>query len=522
MHSIYRHLTCLCSVVCALFFAGCTTGASRLSNLTPFEPVPGKYTHTWDKKTHPFTGAAVIDADGDGRYEIFVGGGEGQEDFLFSYQGGGLQNLISKTGLSSQAATYGVRAIDMDSDGDTDLVVARDDGVYLYLNRGAHSMAFQKKKVPVSLPERAVPFDVAVGDIDRDGDADLYISTFVAFSAFKSATFNDPDHAKTNRLLANNGDLTFTDITDISGTQGKNNTFCAAFVDLNTDGWQDLVVAQNTGEIEIFRNLKGGTFQEVPTRSGYGFWMGLGVGDIDNDGDQDLFFPNVGTSIPEFLTRGDILESQRHTHDWLLMRNDGNFSFSDVTNEWIPQGEGFAWGGVFEDVNLDGYLDLFVAQNYIKWPPHKVIRLAGRAYIQNPKSAIPRYEPAPQLGLSNPYFGQSSIVVDLNQDGRQDFIWLNMDGPIRAFLNRSRERFITIVLPDDLKTLGARVYLETDKGRSYTRQVISGQGYMTDQTPDLTFGLGPHTQALKLVVIFPDGTSKTLHNPPVNTRLTLP
>ena len=90
----------------------------------------------------------------------------------------------------------------MDADGDTDLIVARNNGVYLYLNDGGR---FSEKRIAVDLPESSVPLSVAVSDIDHDGDPDLYISVFVDFPSFRSATYNDPAHAKENRLLQTNG-----------------------------------------------------------------------------------------------------------------------------------------------------------------------------------------------------------------------------------------------------------------------------------------------------------------------------
>ncbi|HYQ72823.1 MAG TPA: VCBS repeat-containing protein, partial [Gammaproteobacteria bacterium] len=384
-------------------------------------PVPVEFTHEWDKVTHPFTGAAVIDIDGDGRFEIFVGGGEGQDDVLLGYRNGRLVNIENGNGLSSQAATYGSTAIDMDADGDTDLIVARNDGVYLYLNNDGR---FTGRRIAIVLPKHSVPFNVAISDIDHDGDGDLYVSVFIDFPSFRSATFNDPAHARTNRLLLNNGDLTFTDITTLSGAAGKQNTFFSVFVDLDADGWQDLVVAQNTGEVEIFRNMKDRTFQPVATQSGYGFWMGLAAGDIDRDGDQDLFFTNVGTSIPAFLTMGDIRDDQRHTHEWLLLRNDGDFHFTDVTEAYRLTGEGFAWGAVFEDLDQDGQLDLFVAQNYIKWPLHKIFKLSGRTYLQRTENGLSTFRHAASLEMENAYFGQSPLIVDIDADGRQDLVWL--------------------------------------------------------------------------------------------------
>lgn len=495
--------------------SGCASRSATLSPPTPFTPVPADFAHVWKKGTHPFTGAAVIDIDGDGRYEIFVGGGEDQRDALLSYRNGRLVNVENGTGLSNNSATYGSTAIDMDADGDTDLIVARENGVYLYLNDGGR---FQERLIPVDLPPDSVPFSVAVSDIDHDGDGDLYVSVFVNAKKFRSATFNDPTHAKPNRLLLNNGDLTFTDITESSGTAGKQNTFLSVFVDLDSDGWQDLVVSQNTGAVEIFRNMKDRTFQPVPTKSEFGFWMGLAVGDIDNDGDQDLFFTNVGRSIPLFLTSGDLRKDQRHTHDWMLWRNDGDFRFTDVTDAYGLAGEGFAWGAVFEDLNLDGQLDLFVAQNYIKWPIHHVVKLSGRTYLQSTREHSRGFRHSSALELENSYFGQSPLIVDLDGDGRQDLVWLNIDGPVRGFLNTAPGNYVTIVVPDTVASLGTRISIETDQGTSYTRTAIGSVGMLTDQTPELTFGLGRLERIRRAVIQRSNGQTEVIAAPPINKK----
>lgn len=517
--SIYPEFRSVISlVVCLLLLSGCASRSGNLPVSVPFTQVPTDFTHVWTKGTHPFTGASVIDIDGDGQFEIFVGGGEGQHDALLSYLNGRLVNIGTGTGLSNTSATYGSTAIDMDADGDTDLIVARESGVYLYLNDGGR---FQERTIPVKLPVDSVPFSVAVSDIDHDGDADLYVSVFVNANSFRSATFNDPMHAKPNRMLLNNGDLTFVDITESSGTASKQNTFLSVFVDLDSDGWQDLVVSQNTGAVEVFRNMKDRTFQAIATKSEFGFWMGLAVGDIDNDGDQDLFFTNVGGSIPLFLTSGDLQNGQRHTHEWMLWRNDGSFRFTDVTHEYRLTGEGFAWGAVFEDLNLDGQLDLFVAQNYIKWPIHKLFKLSGRTYLRSNENGAEAFHHSPGLGMQNNYFGQSPLIVDLDGDGRQDLLWINMDGPVRAFLNTSRGNFITLVVPDTVSALGTRINIETDSGKSYTRAVTGTVGMLTDQTPELSFGLGDLDQVRRVVIQRPNGQTEIISSPRINTKTLL-
>ncbi len=506
-----------------LLIGGCAVPDTAESGVAvvKFQEIPVDFIRpVWDRKTHPFAGAAVIDVDGNGKYEVFVGGAQDKLDVLLGYVDGRLANREPGTGLSMPGATtYGVTAIDMDGDGRTDLVVARNDGVYIYLNKG--NRHFERRKIPLNLPPHGVPFHVAVADIDHDGYPDLYVSNFVEFPSFRTATFNDPTHLKLNILLHNNGDMTFTDITTSSGTAGTMNTFCSTFVDLDNDGWQDLVVANNTGEVEIFRNKHDLTFEKVASVSKPGFWMGVGVGDIDKNGYQDLFFPNAGNSIPEFLTKGDLHAGQTHTHDWLLLHNDGNFRFTDVTEKYGLDHEGFGWGGVFEDVTASGDLDLFVAENYIKWPVHKYFKLAGRAFAPKVEGGQAKYRNRADLGLGNEYFGQSSVIVDLDGDGRQDFMWINMEGPIRAYLNRSTGNYITVKVPTHARYLGARIRVDTPTGHSYTREVITSQGFMTSQTPEYTFGLGRGKSVQQVVIDMPDGTTQVIKDPPINRKIVL-
>ncbi len=489
----------------------------------PLRPVPGSiaiprfeaidvdFAHRWDRESsHHLSGAAVLDLDGDGREEIFVGGGAAQPDALLSLRAGRLVDRIAGTGLSSpetKRATYGSCAIDLDGDGDVDLVVARDDGLTLYVNQGG---IFQPRPLPVELPVNSVPLAIAVSDIDHDGDGDLYISNFVDRPHFVPATFNVPDHAKANRLLRNDGDLRFTDITD-PVTASKQNTFTSLFVDLDGDRYQDLVIAQNTGQIEILRNLGKGRFDAVPFASGYGFWMGVAAGDIDGDGDQDLVFSNVGDTFPAFAARGDLRDNQPYAGGWLLLRNDGSFHFRDATQEAGLGGLGFAWGLGFEDINFDGRLDLLVAQNYVKWPIYHLFKFPGKVLLGTGDGSD--YYPAPVA--ENRAFGDSPVIADLNGDGRPDLFWLNSDGPSLAYLNRSEGNRVIVKMPDAVGALGARVWIEGSDTR-YTREVTSASGLAVDQTPTLVFGLGSAVRAQRLLISWSDGNKTVIDHPPVN------
>jgi hypothetical protein len=478
--------------------------------LPRFEEVSVEFAHRWDRTTsHHLTGAAVLDVDGDGLEEIFVGGGAGQPDALLALHEGRLRDRIADTGLDTRGATYGSCASDLDADGDVDLIVARNDGLTLHLNE---SGVFRSQPLPVDLPDDSVPLAVAVSDIDHDGDGDLYISVFVDFPHFVPATFNVPEHAKANRLLRNDGGLRFTDVTD-AVTASKQNTFTSLFVDLDGDRYQDLVVAQNTGQVEILRNTRDGRFASVPLASGYGFWMGVAAGDYDADGDQDLFFTNVGESFPAFAVKGDRHEDQPYNGGWLLLRNEGGFRFHDATREAGLGGFGFAWGAVFEDVNLDGSLDLLVSQNYVKWPVHRWFKFPGKVLLGGDSEFRPARSVAP-----NPAFGNSPVIADLDGDGRPDLFWLNNDGPSRAYLNRSEGNRIRVRLPDAVASQGARVWIEGGAAR-YAREVASASGLGADQSPDLVFGLGRGTRADRLLISWPDGRTTRIDDPPVNRLL---
>ena len=517
LRRFYVRLSLVAVSVVAL--AGCENGPSVSSHpsATPFLEIPSGFTHQWSEPSHPFTGAAVIDVDGDGRDELFVGGGSGQGDALLFFEDGALVNRIAGTGLDDKTgATHGALSTDFDLDGDVDLIVARENGVFVYANDQGR---FLSSTVALDLPPDSVPLSVAAADVDKDGDLDLYVSVFVSFPAFRSATFNDPEHAKKNILLINTGDMTFVDKTAETQTASLQNTFHSTFVDLDSDADLDLVLAQNTGEVEIFANEGNGTFRSVPTNSGFGFWMGIAVGDIDQDGDEDLLISNAGNSIPKFLTTGDLREDQRHNINWGLLRNEGGLSFSDQIGTYGLDGYGFAWGAVFEDINQDGLLDLLVAQNYIKWPVHKWFPLDGKALLQFEGEGQEPFVSVESLGLDNPHFGQSPMIADLNGDGRPDVIWLNMDGPLRAFLNQGQSRYLTLRFADDHRCQGAKAEVMLADGTLLRRQVIASTGLLTDQTATLFFGLPGTSPVSKVTITSTSGNVSELDGGLENTTL---
>ena len=188
-----------------------------------------------------------------------------------------------------------------------------------------------------------------------------------------------------------------------------------------------------------------------------------------------------------------------------------------MTAEYQLDDYGFAWGAIFEDLTLNGELELLVAQNYIKWPFHQWAKLSGKSFVLSESA----YYHAPGLGLENYAFSQSPLITDFNNDGKPDVFWVDMEGVGRAFINRTPNNFITLLFPDTVYSIGAKAYAITSDGKSYTREVHNNIGLSTDQISALTFGLGKKTAVEKVVIEWPDGKTRTFDNPPINQIIRL-
>ena len=492
--------------------------AKNMPAVEKFKEIQLDFVHAAHPDRFAFSGAAVIDVDDNGTMEVFLSGSQDQSNGLFEYKDGALVDISQQVGLAHTEATYGAAALDMDNDNDTDLLLAQDSGVWLYSNNNGH---FTGQTIYPTTVADSFPVTIGLADLNHDGLADLYISNFVSANKFAPSTFNDPNHIRYNVMLLNKGNAIFEDITHKTGTAGVQNTFHAAFVDLDNNGEQDLILANNTGPVEIFKNKGNLEFEPLDLKSGLGYWMGLAVGDIDKDGDQDLFFSNIGASIPNALVRGDLKEDQDLKLDWLLLENSGNHQLSDITANYELTDYGFAWGAVFEDINLDGELDLLVAQNYINWPPHQTNKLAGKAFTQLSENDKKGFYQIDELGLDNPYYGQSPLIVDLNTDGKPDLIWLNMNGPARAFINQSQNNYLKVSVPDTAQSLGATLFLETTSGQSYSKQIMANIGFASDQTPNVFFGLGKLNNIISLTITMANGEQREIANPAINSTIIL-
>ena len=442
-------------------------------------------------KSLPFLASAIIDIDNDGVEELFLGGSQHTEDGLFKFVKGSMVPVNGIAGINKGAvASYGAIVLDVNKDGKQDLLVAREDGIWLHLNKGA---TFTNTKLNANMPKGTVPLSIAVADLNRDGAFDMFVSGYIRQDLVEGQNLFKEGYGGESRLFINNGDNTFKDMTKEAGLEYKHNTFQSAFLDLNKDGKEDLVIAHDTGHIDTWENLGNLKFEKVanPNSNQFSYPMGIGITDIGNDGFIDLFFSNVGSTPPNFMIRGDLTESQVSNWKWILFKNKGDFHFDDVADAMKVANYEFSWGGVFEDLNLDGMEDLIVSENYIGLPPYKMplLRLYGRLLLQTPNK---EFAPAGKdAGVINRAYSISPLTADFNQDGYPDIVHANLNGDSKLFLSKKAQaNFLKVQLTDAIEAIGATVKVTLDNGEILSRPYVSGEGLCSDSSHIIIFGLG--------------------------------
>ncbi len=469
--------------------------AVELDNITipKFTQQVINFIPTYDAtKTLPFTAGAIVDIDGDGVEELFIGGGIDQQDALYRYVDGSFKDITAETGWIKETPdkTFSAISLDFDVDGDNDMIITRQSGVFLYTNA---SGLFTGKKLDLDLDEKSVPLSVAVADLNRDGLYDMYVSGYIARKHVEGETIFNQVYGGISALYINTGDDTFENITEQAGMLYQHNTFQAVFIDVDGDTLEDIVVAHDTGTVRTWKNNGDLTFDNMtnPSSDYFSYPMGIAVTDLKNDGFPDFFFSNVGSTVPDSLVRGDLREDQVLHKDWLLFENQGEFSFVDSASEKRIAAFEFSWGAVFEDFNLDGRDDLAVSENYAGWPLHNVPfwRLNGRLLLQNEQGVFA--EAGDLAGVQNREYGISPLVADFNQDGYPDLVHINILGPQNVFLSKGgNQGYLKVQLPNEIGSIGAVVTVKLADGSTINQTFVVGEGLLSDQSHMLTFGLG--------------------------------
>ncbi len=342
-------------------------------------------------------GVSAADYDGDGWTDLFFA--DGAAAALYRNLGdGSFADQTAAAGLPTALA--GVNAAvfaDLDNDGDQDLLLA---GLTidsrLYRNDGGR---FAEATPPGGLggPLAAT---AAAADYDNDGDLDLYLGRYLDPRVDLPTTLFYTRNGAGNSLWRNDGDWRFTDVTEAAGVREGGLTLGVAWADFDEDGDQDLYVANDFGRNALLRNRGDGSFEDATAQAGlldFGFGMSASFGDVDNDGDLDLYTSNVhsgqrwygqaatlyqylhnsvrqGTFMEDYPLYREILGYMGS--DWnqygdrmvkgnSLFLNDGAGGFEDVAETANANPLGWYWGSAFFDYDNDGRLDIYAANGWI-------------------------------------------------------------------------------------------------------------------------------------------------------------
>jgi hypothetical protein len=328
-------------------------------------------------------GLAVGDVNGDGREDLFAcDGGSLPNRLYLQEEDGTLRDVSREAGVDWLEDSRSALLVDLDNDGDQDLVVAtiamiafaENDGTGRFTLRGGH-------------PGARYPFSLSAADYDSDGDLDLYACVYSAgddasgrgFEATSPLPFNDAENGGRNVLLANLGDFQFADATDDAGLDQDNTrwSFAAAWEDYDRDGDPDLYVANDFGRNCFYRN-DGGTFSQVAAAlqvEDMASGMSVAWGDFNRDGAADLYVGNMFSSAGRRVTTQDPFTSsasdplvaglRRMARGNTLFAGDGQGAFDDVSEETRTYPGRWAWSSGFVDINNDGWEDLAVANGYL-------------------------------------------------------------------------------------------------------------------------------------------------------------
>lgn len=467
-------------------------------------------------------GLALFDADGDGDLDLYVVDGgplpgaperPKPPNRLYRNQGVGadgtviFEDVTEASGAGDTGYGMGVTVGDWDGDGDLDLYVLNFGPNALYSNRGDGT--FERLEVGVEDPTWSV--SGAFFDADGDGDLDLYVANYLRYDietekpckAGNLEIYCSPEQypPTADHFFRNEGER-FVEVSDEVGVVPDGRGMGVATGDLDEDGDFDLYVTNDRSQNLLYKN-EGGRFQEIAAEAGVGYsqtgqaegGMGVVLGDFMGNGKAAVFLTNF----------------QKEPNRLFATAFAG--FFDDYTN---PSGLGFpstemvGWGIGSLDLEGDGDLDLVVANGHVfdnaaEFIPGSAFELPDEVFINNGRGRFSR-KAFPGKALSS----RGVATGDLDGDGDQDLVVAGCGGPLQVWSNEwgTSQRFLVLRLEGkapNTHALGARVVAQVG-GKTLTREVAGGGSYASHSDTGVHLGLNEADNFEKIEVRWPDGS----------------
>jgi len=434
-------------------------------------------------------GAVLADIDGDGSPDALPMGGFMDLPGLFLNDGSGFFTDAS-AGSNLPAVTFssGALAFDYDADGDLD-VFFTSFGSRDVMARNEGDGTFTDVSQPLGVNNTGHGGGAAAGDVNGDGWLDLHVSNY-----------GDADY-----YYENQGGAAFTELGASLGLNSSWRALQSVFFDMDRDGDADLYVSVDKKDPDevvqhnlLFENVNG-VLVDVSSGSGADvniFSMGVAVGAYAGDGLPDLYNANLPDEPAPFL------------------ENTGNGRFRDTTAKWGIGNFRLAWGTTFLDYDNDTHTDLYVLNSIDTDPRNRLYVHGGMA---------PAIDIASQLGLDSPLDSYTSAIGDIDNDGDLDFLVEEANNWIQLYVNRegdaNQNSWVKLRLVSGGRNpfaVGAHVSVRTGAKWQYRELMVGGNGYKSTNDYTVHFGLDQANRIDEVRVRWPDGRTHRMRDLAVN------
>jgi len=475
------------------------------------------------------SGCAFLDYDGDGWQDIlFVNsmdwpGHKRQRTTLKLYRNnrnGTFTDVTQAAGLDIEMYGMGVAVGDYNNDGFPDIFISCVGQSHLFRNTGKGTFQDVTKSSGL-LGKQGLSTSAVWVDYDRDGFLDLFVCNYVRWTAEhdvfcsldgKNKSYCTPEayRGDTCWLYHNRGNGTFEDVTATSGIfDSSSKSLGVAMLDYDQDGWPDLLVANDTQPNKLYRNLHNGTFKDVAVEAGLAFstegkaraGMGVDASDFDNSGKTGIIITNFDNEMI-----GLYRASAKGYDDIAMQTGLGPASKNTL-----------GFGCVFYDVDLDGRLDIAVANGHIDETVRNIRGNVG--YAQAPQlfqnlGGGKFHDVADEIGgeFHVPKVGRGLAVGDFDRDGDLDLLLTTNNATAHLYRNDLSNgnrsiRFHLVGTTSNRDAIGATVRLYAN-GQTQMRLVRSGSSYLSQSELPVTFGTGGRDQVENVVVDWPSGRTE--------------
>jgi hypothetical protein len=504
------------------------------------------------------TGVAIGDYDGDGRPDLFVVS-KTESCRLFRNLGGwkfedvtekaGVGDATSAAGIWKQGATF----VDVNNNGLLDIYVCRFGAPnLLYMNQGDGTFKEEAAARGLAVNDGCVMASFC--DYDRDGFLDVFVQT----NRGESEGHLNPQR---NYLFHNNGDGTFTDVTDKAGISGKAQGHSAVWWDYDNDGWPDLYVANDfTPPDKLYHNNRDGTFYDtistvvphIPFSS-----MGADLGDVNNDGLVDFFVSDMAATTHQKDQRTlanarrlvtDPPDGSKDAPEYMrnaLYINTGTGRCLEAAQLAGLAATDWTWSVRLEDLDNDGRLDLFATNGMYREVNNE--DLLGRMMMaESPTAKVGILRASPEMpeqhlafrnmgdlrfedvsaawGLNQKGISFGAAFGDLGGCGNLDIVYSNYHGGITLLRNDSDTgHSITVALRGTRSNrygVGSTVRIETESGIQ-VRPLVLSRGILSSSEPLVHFGVGNDTKIRLLTVDWPSGHAQAFADLAVDRKYTI-